>query len=103
MPRLSADDRLRRLLALVPWVAAGDRRQVELDYYSFGRDGWARRVVDPWTVFSAAGQWYVRGYCHLAEGERLFRVDRVRDAVVLDSGFEPPKKRGANAVFSPRP
>jgi proteasome accessory factor C len=84
--------------------AQGESRQVELDYYSFGRDGWTKRVVDPWSVFSAAGQWYLRAYCHRVEGERLFRVDRVRDAVVLDSTFKRPTKQGADgAVFSPRP
>jgi predicted DNA-binding transcriptional regulator YafY len=82
--------------------AQADLRQVEIDYYSFGRDGWTKRVIDPWSVFSAAGQWYVRAYCHRVEGERLFRVDRVRDAVVLESGFSPPARSGAGIIFSPR-
>jgi proteasome accessory factor C len=82
-------------------------RQVELDYYSFGRDGWATRVVDPWRVFSTGGAWYVSGYCHRAGGERLFRVDRVRSAAVLESAFavdEPARDGPADpSVYSPRP
>ena len=33
--------------------AVGAHRQVEIDYYAFGRDEWTRRVVDPYAVFSA--------------------------------------------------
>jgi proteasome accessory factor C len=57
-------------------VAAGER--VEIDYYSFARDQMTTRVVDPWRVSHAFGAWYLAGYCHLADAERLFRVDRVR-------------------------
>src|SRR4051812_25495302 len=35
--------------------AVGNHRQVWIDYYSFGRDGWATRIVDPWRGFSAGG------------------------------------------------
>src|SRR5204863_2207566 len=87
--------------------ASAQGQQVEIEYYSFGRDAWTRRVVDPWRVFSAAGAWYLSGYCHRAHAERLFRVDRVREATVLDSPFAvhgPPGGDDADpAVYSPRP
>ena len=67
--------------------AAAAHRQVELEYYSFGRDQWSTRVVDPYAVFSAGGQWYLSAYCHAVDDERLFRVDRVRSARLLDSMF----------------
>jgi proteasome accessory factor C len=57
-------------------TAAGE--QLEIDYYSFARDEMTTRVVDPLRVFHALGAWYLAAYCHRAEGERLFRVDRVR-------------------------
>lgn len=84
--------------------AVAERRQVEIDYYSYGRDTWARRVVDPYRVFSAAGEWYVPAWCHTAGGERLFRVDRMRSPRLLDTTFEPPPDlpRPA-AVYHPRP
>ncbi|MGI8808321.1 MAG: helix-turn-helix transcriptional regulator [Acidimicrobiales bacterium] len=69
--------------------AAAAGRQVEIDYYSFGRDERARRVIDPYGVFSAGGQWYVSGWCHRVDDERLFRVDRIATSTLLDSGFEP--------------
>jgi proteasome accessory factor C len=85
--------------------AAAERRQVELDYYSYGRDAWARRTVDPYRVFSAAGQWYVRAWCHRVQGERLFRVDRMRDPTVLDTHFDAraAADAGSDAVYHPRP
>lgn len=86
--------------------AAADRRQVDIEYYSYGRDAWARRTVDPYRVFSAAGQWYVRAWCHRVQAERLFRVDRMRDPVVLDTSFDPPAEpvgAAEEAVYHPRP
>ena len=83
--------------------AAGAHRQVEIDYYSFGRDERARRIVDPYAVFSAGGQWYLSAWCHKVEDERLFRVDRISSATVLDSEFRPPKKPPELAAYRPRP
>jgi proteasome accessory factor C len=81
--------------------AAGAHRQVEIDYYSFGRDERARRVIDPYAVFSAAGQWYVSGWCHRVDDERLFRVDRIASATLLDSSFTPPKQTPDLAAYRP--
>ena len=60
-------------------AAIGDGTQVELDYYTYGRDELTTRRVDPARVFSDHGNWYLHGYCHRAEDERVFRVDRIRD------------------------
>ncbi len=82
--------------------AAAARHQVEIEYYAFGRDEWSWRVVDPYAVFSAAGQWYLSAYCHKVDDERLFRVDRVREARLLDSVFRPPKTKPELSLFRPR-
>jgi proteasome accessory factor C len=76
-------------------------QQIEIDYYSFGRDEQTRRVVDPYTVFSASGQWYLSAYCHTADDERLFRIDRVHAARLLDTPVDRAHGGGA-AVYSPR-
>ncbi len=93
-----ADDLLQTLR-----TAAGDSRQVEIDYYSFGRDERARRVIDPYAVFSAGGQWYVAGWCHRVDDERLFRVDRIAGATLLDSVFDRPAARPELAAYRPDP
>lgn len=77
-------------------AAVAHHRQVELDYYTYGRDARTRRVIDPWEVYAAEGEWYVQAWCHVAQAERLFRLDRIRSVTVLDRTFEPP------AVLPPR-
>jgi proteasome accessory factor C len=90
------------LLHLVQEATATQHR-VELDYYSFGRDGRTVRVVEPWRVFNTQGNWYLSAWCRHAGGERLFRMDRVSRAVVLEETFEPPApgSEAAPVVFRP--
>jgi proteasome accessory factor C len=91
------------VLALVREATAAHRR-IDLDYYSFGRDRRGRRVVEPWRVFNAQGNWYLSGWCHQAGGERLFRMDRVADVVILDETFEPPDPElTPGSVYHPAP
>ena len=87
-------------------AAVADGRQVEIDYYAYGRDERTRRVVDPRAVFAAEGQWYLQAYCHLAESDRRFRVDRIRGLEVLDRRIEPAHDGAdvpATTLFEPRP
>ena len=65
--------------------------QVEIDYYSFARDEMTTRIVDPWRVFHAFGAWYLAAWCHRANAERLFRVDRVRAVRPTGEHFEEPE------------
>ncbi|MGI8759639.1 MAG: helix-turn-helix transcriptional regulator [Acidimicrobiales bacterium] len=84
--------------------AVSAHRQVEIDYYTYGRDERARRVVDPHAVFAAEGEWYLRAYCHLAAADRRFRVDRIRSMVLLDRGFDAPADPSpTRTVFEARP
>ena len=64
------------------------RRQVRLDYYVPARDESTERVVDPLRVVTADGNTYLSAYCHLAEDQRLFRLDRISTAEVLDTPVE---------------
>jgi proteasome accessory factor C len=81
--------------------AARERRQVAMEYYSFGRDTAMARVIDPYAVFAASGQWYVSAFCHQVEDERLFRLDRVLHADLLDSTFAPPLEARDLTVYAP--
>ncbi len=84
--------------------AAETGHKVRIDYYSFGRDERTERVVQPWRAFAAAGQWYLSGWCELAGGERLFRLDRVHYADVLEGRFERPAPGvGPTRLFHPDP
>lgn len=79
--------------------AVGQRRQVRLRYRSV-RSEETRRVVDPYAVLQREGRWYLFGHDHLRENARLFRLDRVLEARVLDEDFErPPELEAPESVL----
>jgi proteasome accessory factor C len=82
-------------------VASGHR--VRLDYYAYSRDRRTTRDVDPHAVFAHEGAWYVRGYCHHARDQRLFRVDRIYRVEALAETFERPPAGDGSGAFEPAP
>ena len=76
-------DHDQRLLPLLQSALDG-RRAVRLRYYSASRDETGERVVDPVRLFEADGRDYLEAWCRQAEGMRVFRLDRIEDALVLD-------------------
>jgi proteasome accessory factor C len=70
--------------------AAASGRVVRVIYTGLASGVTTERDVEPWSVFSTLGNWYLRGHCRLAGGERVFRVDRIREVELTDSLFEPP-------------
>ena len=71
--------------------AATGARVVSLTYTALGSGQTTERLVEPWSVFSANGNWYVSAFCRSAGAERVFRVDRIRRAVATDETFTPPE------------
>ncbi len=65
--------------------AVVDGRQVRLTYYVPSRDEESERVVDPHGVVPHHGVDYLDAWCHSAEAPRLFRLDRIHEATVLES------------------
>ncbi len=61
-----------------------------IDYCSASRDTLSSRVVDPIRVVLVADHSYVEAWCRSAEGIRLFRLDRILEARVLDEPSTPP-------------
>lgn len=79
-------------------------RQVRLSYYVPSRDEESDRVVDPRGVVTAHGFAYLDAYCHSAEAPRLFRLDRIQDAELLDSPVQTPAEAPrdlADGIFRP--
>jgi predicted DNA-binding transcriptional regulator YafY len=61
-------------------AAVADRRQLLITYYSASSDSVGERRIDPVAIRERAGRWYVLAWCHLANGWRTFRVDRIDEA-----------------------
>ncbi len=87
-----------KLLVLLRDAVEG-HRQVRLRYYSFGRDDVDERVIEPASVFRSVGEWYVHAWCHRARDERTFRVDRIEDAVLLETKRTGPEITPSNTLF----
>jgi proteasome accessory factor C len=68
--------------------ALSQGRQVRIGYYVPSRDESTERTVDPLQVVSAAGHTYLEAWCHSAEGQRLFRLDRISSAEVLEDSVQ---------------
>jgi proteasome accessory factor C len=68
--------------------AAERGERVDIEYWSAGRDDLTTRRIDPAVAFFAMGEWYVSAYCHRAEAERMFRIDRIRALRATGEHFE---------------
>lgn len=72
------------------------------DYYSYGRDAWGRRVVQPLRLFNADGQWYLAALDVGAVETRNFRVDRMTNVIVQSESFVPPVVLPEAKTYRPR-
>lgn len=76
----------------------GGRRRLRLRYLVPSRDETTERDVDPMRLLTVDARWYLEGWCHRAGGVRMFRVDRVVTAQVLDADGTPPEQAVARDV-----
>ena len=58
--------------------------------YRSGPSKETEREFDPYAVLRKEGYWYAVGHDHLREATRLFRLDRVIEARLLEATFERP-------------
>lgn len=66
-------------------------KRVHIRYHSGSKGEITERDVDPWGVFAASGNWYLVGWCHLVEDQRIFRLDRIQELKTLRNASEIPK------------
>lgn len=76
--------------AIAVRAAIRDKRAVRLRYYSASRDQVTDRVVDPIRLQAVDGNGYLEAWCRDSDGIRLFRFDRIDEAVVLEEQAQPP-------------
>jgi proteasome accessory factor C len=87
--------------------ALHERRRLHIHYYVPGRDETTQRDVDPMRLLFSEGQGYLEAWCHRAQESRLFRLDRITAATLLDVPAEPPadarRKDLSQGLFQPDP
>src|SRR5690606_10940369 len=70
--------------------ATRERRRCEIAYLKPGAPEPERRLVDPYVLLAADGRWYLVGHCRRNSDVRVFRADRVVEAVMLRETFVVP-------------
>ena len=76
-------------------------RRIRIVYQARSTEETTERTVDPWAVFLASGRWYLAGWCHKVDDERVFRVDRMRSVTLLDEEARAPDDIDLSRYGSP--
>jgi len=66
-----------------------ERRLVEIDYLKEGEEETSMHLVEPYSLERRLPYWYVHTWDRTREGERSFRLDRMRSARLQRGHFEP--------------
>jgi proteasome accessory factor BC len=69
--------------------AISEHQLVEVEYQKEGEPRWSQRVVEPYYLERRLPNWFVHTWDTTSEGERTFRLDRMRNAKLLREQFEP--------------
>jgi predicted DNA-binding transcriptional regulator YafY len=63
--------------------AAVKRRRLKLLYFTRSRNDRSERVVSPQVIVHYKENWYLVGWCHKADGLRMFALDAIEEAVIM--------------------
>ncbi len=69
--------------------AITQRRVVVIDYLKEGEENPSERLVEPYSFERVLPNWLIHTWDRSSEGERSFRLDRMRSARMTDETFEP--------------
>ncbi|HEX8054430.1 MAG TPA: WYL domain-containing protein [Thermoleophilaceae bacterium] len=76
-------------IARIVSQAIADHRLLRLDYYKENEDEFTTRRVEPYQLLNGQEGWYVHCWDLDRDATRSFRLDRIREAEILDEEFEP--------------
>lgn len=61
------------------------RRRLEIDYFTRYKNERSKREVSPQRLVHYRGNWYLDAWCHKSEGVRMFALDSMDSARLLDA------------------
>jgi predicted DNA-binding transcriptional regulator YafY len=64
-------------------------RLLRIDYYKENEDEFIERTIEPYKLANGQEGWYVHSFDLEKDRPRSYRLDRIREATVLEEGFEP--------------
>ncbi|HNP18467.1 MAG TPA: YafY family protein [Fulvivirga sp.] len=67
----------------VLFKAISGKKAVEMTYNALGKEH-TSRLIEPIGVYHENEHWYTIGFCHLRDGYRHFRIDRIRQIALTD-------------------
>jgi len=64
-----------------------EKKAVTIKYKTLGADQTSERTIEPVGVYHENNNWYAIAYCHLREGYRNFRSDRIQKIELTEHSF----------------
>ncbi len=74
----------RRLLEKA-WRSSG---VAEIEYYVASRNEWSTRRVEISNIYERGNGWYLEGECSLRRDHRMFRLENIRAARMIEGGAD---------------
>jgi proteasome accessory factor BC len=76
-------------IARVVSGAISRRRLLRIEYYKENEDEFTERMIEPYKLANGQEGWYVHSWDTGKGQPRSYRLDRIREATVLDETYEP--------------
>ena len=76
-------------IARVVSGAIARHRLLRIEYYKENEDDFVERTIEPYKLANGQEGWYVHSYDLDRDDTRSYRLDRIREATLLDETFEP--------------
>jgi predicted DNA-binding transcriptional regulator YafY len=64
--------------------------KIKIQYFNPHRIEITERIIQPYGIIFEDGVWYIIALCELRNEKRWFRIDRIRDAELIEEKFEFP-------------
>ena len=79
------------------------RRQARIRYWTLGQEYAVERVIEPYFIQPSALSrgTYVIAFCHYRKQVRVFRLERIQQALPLEESYEIPESFDANVYLQP--
>ena len=76
-------------IARVVSKAIADSKLLKIEYYKENEDDFVTRTIEPYQLLNGQEGWYVHSFDPERDGTRSFRLDRIREAEITKTSFEP--------------